>query len=298
MSEHKVILLDGGMGQELLRRSGDVPHPMWSTQVMIDHPDVVLGLHADYILAGADVITLNAYTITPERLARDGDEGEFSRLQKVAIDIAHEARSKAGVDSVRIAGCLPPLVGSYRPDQAPEASVMLATYRQIVAAQKNHVDLFLCETMSSIEEAMTAATAALESGLPVWVSMSVKDDDQRQLRSGEQLSDAITRLKTLPLQATLLNCSKPEAITAAWDDLSNSTGLIGAYANGFTSISALDPGGTVDALSARHDLSPENYAKLVMQWVERGADIVGGCCEVGPDHIAKIAQQLKAQSRH
>jgi len=96
------------------------------------------------------------------------------------------------------------------------------------------------------------------------------------------------------VDAKLLNCSKPEAIGAAWSSLASGKGPIGAYANGFTSVNALDPGGTVDALSARHDLGPEEYANFAIQWIEQGAGIIGGCCEVGPEHIAAIARRLQA----
>lgn len=290
--QKNITLIDGGMGQELLKRSGAKPTPMWSAQVLLDQPDIVRELHADFIKAGARVITLNAYSVTPERLERDGDVADFERLQKKAIDVAVEAREQVGQNDVRIAGCLPPLVASYRPDEAPEQQIMLDTYRQIVAQQKNHVDLFMCETMSSVAEAEAALTAARESGLPTWVALSVADDDSGLLRNGQPLADAIARIDELGASAKLLNCSKPEAINASWKILASGRGPIGAYANGFTSINALEPGGTVDTLSARHDLGPENYANFAMQWIEQGANIVGGCCEVGPEHIEAIAKRL------
>lgn len=290
--DKRITLIDGGMGQELLKRSGAKPTPMWSAQVLKDQPSIVRELHADFIKAGARVITLNTYSVTPERLERDGQVSDFEILQKSAIDIALAARDQAGQDDVRIAGCLPPLVASYRPDQAPEPEVMLNTYRRIVEQQKNHVDLFMCETMASVAEAEAALTAARESGLPVWVGLTVADDDSGLLRNGQPLSDAISSMDNLGAAAKLLNCSKPEAINACWEVLSSGHGPIGAYANGFTSITALKPGGTVDALSARHDLKPERYADFAMRWVEQGANIVGGCCEVGPAHIEAIAKRL------
>ena len=290
----QITLIDGGMGQELLKRSGAKPTPLWSAQILLDQPDIVRELHADFIKAGARVITLNAYSVTPERLERDGKLSDFEHLQKRAVDVAVAAREKVGQSDVSIAGCLPPLVASYRPEEAPEYQVMLDTYRRIVDQQKNHVDLFICETMSSVFEAEAAVTAARESGLPTWVALSVADDDSGLLRNGQPLADAIARMDELGASAKLLNCSKPEAISASWKTLASGQGAIGAYANGFTSISALEPGGTVDTLSARHDLGPENYANFVMQWIEQGADIVGGCCEVGPEHIAVIAQRLSA----
>jgi len=292
-SAGQVTLIDGGMGQELLKRSGATPGPLWSAQVMMDYPDIVRDLHVDFIRAGARVITLNAYSATPERLARDADESMFELLQSMAIDAATSAREKAGVEGVRIAGCLPPLVASYRPDQAPDDETMLATYQRIVEVEKSNVDLFICETMASIREANAALIAAKATGLPVWVGLTVADDSSATLRNGDALADAVKRIDEVGAEAKLINCSKPEAISAAWQALCSGSGPVGAYANGFTSISALEPGGTVDSLEARLDLGPENYADFAMQWVEDGANIVGGCCEVGPEHIGVIAQRLR-----
>ena len=66
----------------------------------------------------------------------------------------------------------------------------------------------------------------------------------------------------------------------------------GPYANGFTSVGALKHGGTVDVLEARRDLGPESYARHALAWARQGACIVGGCCEVGPEHIAALRQLL------
>ena len=67
----------------------------------------------------------------------------------------------------------------------------------------------------------------------------------------------------------------------------------GGYANGFTKADVLQIGGTVSGLTTRTDLDPEAYANHAMAWIEAGATIVGGCCEVGPAHIAALAKRLK-----
>jgi homocysteine S-methyltransferase len=66
----QITLLDGGMGQELLARSGDEPTPRWATRVMIDHPELVRRVHDDYFAAGANVATTNTYAIYHDRLER------------------------------------------------------------------------------------------------------------------------------------------------------------------------------------------------------------------------------------
>jgi len=260
--------------------------------MLIDQPEIVRDLHIDFIRAGARLITLNAYSVTPQRLQRTGLTERFVELQNAACQLALEARDLAGVKAVRIAGCLPPLVGSYRAEIEPDYEPALSTYREIVEQQKDHVDLFLSETVASLTQAKATATASLESGKPTWVALTIQDDSTATLRSGEPLSAAIELLSELGVDAILLNCSQPEAIDAAWPKFDSCSLPTGAYANGFTSIDALEPGGTVQVLQARQDLGPEQYAEFAMHWVNGGASIVGGCCEVGPAHISKLVEQL------
>ena len=301
-----ITLLDGGMGQELARRGGAVSDPLWSTRVLLEEPGLVTALHREYIDAGAEVITLAGYSATPERLAREGQPEHFEALQAAALACARRARDEAGREGVRIAGSLPPLVASYHPDTLPAAEKALASYRRLVACQApggamgmapgvaagagSGVDLFICETMASIAEARLAATAALESGLPVWVALTVDDDRSGRLRSGESLAEAVRELEPLGIAALLLNCSTPEAIDAAWPHLGGASVPIGAYANAFTSIAGLVPGGTVAALEARTDLGPAAYAACAARWIEGGATIVGGCCETVPAHVRALAE--------
>jgi S-methylmethionine-dependent homocysteine/selenocysteine methylase len=292
MSE--IMLTDGGMGQELLRRSKTPPTPLWSARVLIDEPELVRDLHVDFIRAGARVITINSYAATPERLEREGVGELFEPLQKLALDLAHEAREAAGEEGVLIAGCLPPLFGSYHPSLTISYEETLETYRRIVAQEADRVDLMLCETMASADEARAAATAADESGKPVWVAWTLADDSPSRLRSGETVAAAADALADIPLAARLLNCSQPEAIDAALPELVALGGTVGAYANAFTAVDLLKHGGSVDVLAAREDLDPAAYADFAMGWVAGGATIVGGCCEVGPEHIAALRERLRS----
>jgi S-methylmethionine-dependent homocysteine/selenocysteine methylase len=146
--------------------------------------------------------------------------------------------------------------------------------------------------MSSITEARAACTAAAESGKPVWVALTVSDEYPQQLRSGESLKDALLVLDSFDTQATLLNCSQPEAISACWPLLNTKQRKIGAYANGFISVDSLYPGDTVEELEMRQDMSPQQYAKHAMDWVRNGASIIGGCCEIGPEHIKALYSSL------
>lgn len=291
-----ITLLDGGMGQELRHRSAMPASPLWSTQVLLDEPHLVADIYGDYITAGAEVITLASYSSTPCRFERVGaDPDLFDVAQKAANDIAIRARDMADRDGIRIGGCLPPLFFSYRTEDLVPAEESMATYRRIVAAQQDVADLFLCETMSTVQELTSAVTAAAESGKPVWCGVTVDDADGTRLRSGEPVTEAAEAAARAGASAFLINCSFPEAVTSALQALGDKgdIGMVtGGYANGFTTIAPLEPNGTVDVLEVRTDLDPSGYADHVDRWIGLGATIVGGCCEVGPAHIAEMARRL------
>jgi S-methylmethionine-dependent homocysteine/selenocysteine methylase len=288
-----ITLLDGGMGQELVARSGDDPTPLWATRVMLDHPGLVRDIHADYFAAGATIATTNTYAIHHDRLQRFGLDPMFHALHLRALAEAHEARSRH--PGTRIAGSLGPLQASYRPDLTEPVAEAAPKYAEIARILAPHVDLILIETAASIEGAEGALIGAQAAGKPVWLSVSVDDHDGSKLRSGEPVAD-LQRLLRHPVSAVLANCSVPEAIADALAALKALGKPFGAYANGFTHISGnfLKDAPTVKELTHRHDLTPEKYADFAMAWVAMGATIVGGCCEVGPAHITLLAERLRA----
>lgn len=287
-----ITILDGGMGQELVRRTTREITPLWSADIMLNEPALVRDLHLEFIDSGADVITLNTYTATPQRLERDASISMLEPLHAAAMKAAKEAVALSGKDEVKIAGCLPPLVASYHPDLAPGYEQMLSSYQKLVALQAPASDIFICETMASIKEARAACTVAKASGKVVWVAFTLTDDDSGQLRSGEPLSTAIAEIGKLAPDAVLLNCSRPEAINAALPMLEKAECKTGIYANGFTSVNSLYPGTTVESLDKRKDLTPDMYADHALYWAGKGIDIIGGCCEIGPGHIAAVKEKL------
>ncbi len=290
-----IVLLDGGMGQELIRRSPDAVTSLWGAVVMRDHPHLVQGLHEDFLRAGARVLTLNTYSMTRPRLAMKDAPELFEPMMARAGELAVAAVDATGAD-VRIAGSLPPLVGSYHPDTVLPVEEAATQFAEIVAHQSDYVDFFICETMSSIKEAQGAVQGAATGGKPIWLALTTDDDDGTILRSGEPLTEAVAALKDAPqVAAILINCTRPEAVDQGIGLLAGCGLPYGAYANGFTNIAEdYTPGSTVTKLSTRTDLTPDAYADFAMGWVEAGATIIGGCCEVGPAHIATLAQRLES----
>ena len=285
------MLLDGGMGQELIKNSKSDPHTLWSTYVMLKEPELVRKAHVDFIEAGASVVTLNTYSTTPERLEANNLLDKFSFFHKKAIDLAKEAIDHTQKD-VLIAGCLPPLVWSYRPDKAPDYEKCVDWYLQIGREQEIFVDLFICETMASIKEAKAAAMAAKTSGKTIWCGLTLEDNQSCELRSGEKLIDCVNELQSLGQEEFVLNCSFPEVIDKGMTILSRNSKFFGGYGNGFKSIEPLKTASNVSVLSARTDLGPKEYSKHALNWANLGASVVGGCCEIGPSHIKHLHDTL------
>jgi len=286
-----ITFLDGGMGQELVARAGKATS-LWSVQALIDDPEAVLAVHNEYFVAGADVATTNTYSILPDRLEKHGLLDHLEKLQKLACQLASDARDLNGKGIV--AGSLGPQGFSYQPDLAPPAEIAAEVYSRLCKIQTNYVDVFIAETMSSVDQAKGALMGASGFNKPIWLALSVDDSDGTKLRSGEYLTDILPLLEKYKPSAVMVNCSAPEAISVALPLLSKAKIPTGGYANGFVEI-AKDfnkIGATVDLLKTRTDLNPENYADIANNWVKSGATYIGGCCEVGPAHIAELKRRF------
>ena len=289
----RITLLDGGMGQELVARAGTDPGPLWATRVMIDHPGMVRAIHEDYFAAGASLATTNTYNILHDRLIPQGLDHLYHALHLRALAEAHEARAAAGRGL--IAGSMGPLGESYRPDLTPPVHVSAALYAEKARLLAPHVDLILIETISSLDLARGALKGAGTTDRPVWLSVSVQDRDGTKLRSGEPVAALAEVLAETSADAVLANCSMPEAMSAALSALKPLGLPFGAYANGFSEIIPHTHGTSAPHYGARHDLTPEKYADFAMDWVNQGATLIGGCCEVGPAHIRHLHARLTAE---
>ncbi len=302
-SPERPLLLDGGMGRELRFRGVEILDTIWSANALIVAPDAVRDIHRDYIVAGAEVITTNTYGVIRGELAKEGWEDRFTELNLLACDLAKEAREQAreAGKGVRIAGSLPPLRGSYRPDLVGPFEEIYPLYQEQAGILAPHVDLLLCETMSSGAEAYGAARAAVETGKPVWVSFTLHENRSGLLRSGETVAEAVAKLDGLPISGILANCSAPESITAAMPDLvATGAEVVGGYANTFLPVPenwTLDGDQDWDGLiGVRDDLDPGPYGEFAARWLELGANAIGGCCGTRPAHIARHREIVSART--
>jgi S-methylmethionine-dependent homocysteine/selenocysteine methylase len=302
-----VTILDGGMGRELLRQGAPFRMPEWSALALIERAEFVARAHRAFAHAGADVITTNSYALVPGNLGEARFLTDAQRLAdlsgRLAREVADEASAREG-RKVRVAGSLGPLFGSYKPGnfRADKAGERLAP---LIKGLRPHVDLWLAETTSSIREAQAVAAALRGDARPLWISYTLNEwlepDGSVRLRSGETVAAAVTAALGLGAAAVLFNCSPPEVMEAALlaaRPLTEARDVhLGVYANAFA-----DQDETQDAESPlydiRPDLTPTSYGKIAESWRAAGADIIGGCCGIGPEHIHVLADRLGGGGEH
>lgn len=293
------MILDGGMGRELNRMGAPFRQPEWSALALLEGPDFVRRAHAAFIASGADVITTNSYAVVPFHIGEERFRARAEELADLAGRLARQAADESG-RQVLVAGSLPPLFGSYRPDLFKPAEAQ-ALLKPLIAGLRPHVDLWLAETQSALAEAREVAIALKGDSKPLWLSFTLEDahpDSKRPaLRSGESVVEAVALAGELGAATLLFNCSQPEVMGHAIDAAraeARRLGLsikIGCYANAFPPrTDDEEANGTLSDI--RTDLDPQGYLAFARDWQKRGADIIGGCCGIGPEHIAAIKAAL------
>jgi S-methylmethionine-dependent homocysteine/selenocysteine methylase len=287
----QLVLLDGGIGTEILRRD-----LTWADHQLKSRPDVIRAIHADYVKAGADVISTNTFQLTRrafsnhfkdlEHMRRIGAlnlESRWIDLLQAGVRLAHEARREAAAARpVAVAGAMTTLEWCFRPDLAPGSEQAEAEYRQTAEVfAEAGCDLLLIETVNSVGEAVAAARAARSVGSSFWIGFV--PDEQGKLFSGETLKQAAEALGPLGPDAILLNCAPPSDVAVGLRELVQCwQGRTGVYPH----VGRFDP----PEWLFTDEFPPPRYAQLAEQWLGIGARIVGGCCGTTPDHIAALAK--------
>lgn len=296
MSANPVMVLDGGMGRELLRIGAPFRQPEWSALALWEGPDWVVQAHTNFIDAGAQLVTTNSYALVPFHIGHDRFTVDATELAALSGRLARQASDAAG-RPVSVAGSLPPLFGSYRPDLfVPEKAAGIID--PLVTGLANHIDLWLGETLGSIVEAITVRDALDRAGssLPLWISYTLDDHRPGTLRSGEPIADAVSAALDLGAVAVLFNCCQAETITDALRiarPITEGRAQTGGYANRFLATHSEDTAANAGLATFRDDLDATAYGSFVEQWLAEGATLVGGCCGMNPDHIARIAELVQ-----
>jgi S-methylmethionine-dependent homocysteine/selenocysteine methylase len=285
LAKGPALLLDGATGTELERRGSPAALPLWSAQALITDPDLVGRIHAEYVAAGAELLTANTFRTQQRTLSRSDPRLRAADLTAQAVALARRAAEAAG-HRVWVLGSAPPLEDCFRPDHVPgDADLAREHAEHAQNLMASGVDAILLETMNTIREAVAAARAARAAGATVLASFVCWDG--ATLLSGEALGDAVRAVREEQVAAVLANCLPPSNVAACVPELRASGLPWGLYPN----LGApLDGGGG----RRSEECTPEAFAAHAAEWLDDGARIVGGCCGSNPAQILAVAQRTRS----
>lgn len=251
--------------------------PLWTAEAVLEAPEQVREVHQAYVEAGAHVLTAATFRTTRWTLSKVGMPERAMEATKQAVHLARDAVSaKQGPASTLVAGSLAPLEDCYHPELAPGDLVLQAEHRHNAQSLADAgVDIILVETQNSLREAKIATHYARQTRIPVWTSFILKS--ATELLNGDSLSDAARTVVKYGAEAVLINCTSPQIAAQAVMNLSmhvHGEIMIGVYPN------ALD-----------HAVTPDEFADWGTR-MQTVADIIGGCCGIGPEHIAALSKRL------
>lgn len=291
------IIIDGGLGTALESRGIDLRHELWSASLLRDAPDVLAEVHADFIRAGAQIVTTASYQATPlgfERASIPAEEG--LRLIKHSVEVAAEAAAGAETaDTALVAGSVGPYgaalgdgaeyTGDYRLSDEEFADFHRPRIEALISAG---ADLLAIETQPSLAEIKVLAGLADEYAIPSWLSVTLSDG--RHLADGSNLADVAKAASTSAMvQAVGVNCVRPSLVEEALQTLAQHSDLpLITYPNS---------GERYDATSMQWQPGPHFDASsaTIAAWTKAGARIIGGCCRTTPEDIAGIARAATGQ---
>jgi homocysteine S-methyltransferase len=305
LHEYPVMVLDGALATELEWRDCDLDDPLWSARVLIEQPELIKQVHAEYFAAGADCATTATYQASFEGFARRGlARSEAAALMRLAVRLATEARDVLWSDPANRQGRPRPLVaasigsyGAYLADgseysgeyELSEQELMAFHRPRLAVLAESEADILACETIPSLLEARALAKLLTEfPGREAWMSFSARDGTHTS--HGERIADCAAELNRYDQVVAIgVNCTAPRFVAdlvAACREATEKPIL--AYPN---SGEAYDPAGHCWTGPDEVD----SLVELAQTWYARGARIIGGCCRTTPADIRALAAWARGE---
>jgi S-methylmethionine-dependent homocysteine/selenocysteine methylase len=282
-----VVVLDGGMGTEIQARGVPMDGEAWSALANVTHAAIVRAVHEDYIRAGAEVVIANTFPAGAGALAAAGIADRLVEINRAAVMLAQEARERTDEPGVAVAGSLSEMALSGLETPGGDALSAVEAFRlQAAALADAGVDLLVLEMMRSEAVSKPALGAAAETGLPVWFGVSIGGIGEGGVPVTVDGTD-VSRLLELaqgPADAVMIMHTDIDIAREALPHLRRAwSGPLGAYPHS---------GDWTPPNWVFSEISPQAFADKVAPWVDDGAQALGGCCGIGPAHIAALRQAL------
>lgn len=292
-----MILLDGAMATELAERGFELRAPLFSARALLDAPELIEQIHADYLQAGAQILTSNSFGLHAPSLAAAGLAQRQAELLRLAVALPDAVRRRAR-SRVRIAGSIPPRP---RANRADPAELARAEYR--VCAERlveAGADLILLETFTQLGEIRLALEGLAEIASPVWLAIVAgvpvpgsRRPDGTRLLGGDDFAALGRLLRSASIRqpdVLLLNCTQIDAVPAALDQMLvaiDSEISLGLYPHlGKEAYNGV----WVDRI-----VEPDVFAEQILAWVQPRPrfEVAGACCGSRPAYIEALQRWLQ-----
>lgn len=302
LDAYPLVVLDGALATELEARGCDLRDELWSARILMEAPELIKQVHADYFAAGADVATTASYQATFAGFAGRGlSHDEAAALMRLSVQLAREARDEFWADTANRVDRPRPLVAAsvgpygayladgseYRGDYGLSETELMNFHGERMAVLIDAgADLLACETIPCAIEAR-ALTRLLDEfpGVYAWISFSARDGGYTN--QGEPISEAVRDADHPQVAAVGINCTAPHFIPDLITAMRSATDKpILVYPN---SGEAYDP----ETMTWHGQSECNAYAADAVGWHRLGARLIGGCCRTTPAHIRALANVLR-----
>jgi homocysteine S-methyltransferase len=295
----KTRILDGGMGQELLKRGLKPQGTLWSAVALIEkkYHQLVVDTHLDFINSGADVIVTTTFTARRIRLIQNKCEEHFEYVNTKAVELALKARD-ISKKNILIAGGLPNQYQTYSANLGDDLNLIEKNFYDQAKLLKKNIDFFYLDVMGSGKECEIALKTVKSFNLPVLVGVHIRKNGK--LPSGENISDIVKKYKDENWLGIIAACVAPESYEIIIKELKNLDIPYGFKLNAFKNIpddygvssSSIwgKNGNPTIILGKREDITESKFYEFAKKFKDDGATILGGCCEIRPSHINEIAK--------
>jgi len=277
--ENRIIYLDGAMGSNLIKRG--MPQGVCPEKWILENREIVVGLQKEYVEAGTNILYAPTFTANRPKLKEYGLESELLRINKELVAISKEAAGK----DVLVAGDITMTGIQLKPMGTLDIEELIEIYKeQVLALIEGGVDLFVVETMMSLQETRAAVIAIKEvCNLPVMATMTFEKDG-RTLYGTDARTAAIV-LASLGVDAIGANCSTGPCDMASVIEAMASVTDIPIIAKPNAGIPFLNEQG-----ETAYNNTPENFGEEIKVLVDAGATILGGCCGTSPEYIKAVVE--------
>lgn len=290
LAKERVVLLDGGMGTELIRAGlpqGACPE-LWN----VEKPEVVKNIHKSYFDAGSDVVLTNSFGGNKIKLSSHDLEDKCYELNFAAASLANEIKPEGKF----VAGSMGPTGKFLKPQgEFTEEEFEDAYAEQAKGLFAGKVDFLLIETQYDLKEALCALRGARSaSNLPVFITMTFNLGPRGYFTfMGNSVAQCVEELENQGIPALGTNCTLDSSqMVDLIKIMREKTSLpIITQANaGQPSLSANE--------KVSYSQSKEDYVQYIPQMIKNGATLIGGCCGTNPDYIKRMAEIIGVRSQH